>query len=215
MLLTNPVQALRDINLGRYEILACEPLHDVKGHLHNLLDELPHILPAGEVSTEINTLLKSTLSKDKITCADLRKTVIQAFLILSDLSVPEEVLLLLQTIVKIREILYSKAQLRSARTILQLYNHCWLHHELCVKLLSNPKTITKQKMFGHYIHALTAHAPTQFEITCMKSLNAENQERLFGQARQIAKKCTNHQPQNVIPQIILRLQAKQVVRAKY
>ena len=43
-------------------------------------------------------------------------------------------------------------------------------------------------MFGHYLHAL---------------------ERLFGQARTIAESCSNHHPENVIPQIMLRLQAKQ------
>ena len=59
------------------------------------------------------------------------------------------------------------------------------------------------------MHAVTAHIPTQFELACLRSLNAESQERLFGQARTIAESCTNHHPDNVIPQIMLRLQAKQ------
>ncbi len=63
-------------------------------------------------------------------------------------------------------------------------------------------------MFGLYLHALTAHAPTQYELVCLRSVNTENQERLFGQARQIAQKCTNRSPQNM-PQVLLHLQAKQ------
>ena len=68
-------------------------------------------------------------------------------------------------------------------------------------------------MFGHYLHALTAHCPTQYELCCQRSLNTENQERLFGQARLIAETCTNHHAQNVILQVMLRLQAKQEKRA--
>ncbi len=62
---------------------------------------------------------------------------------------------------------------------------------------------------GHYLHAITAHSPIQHELASLRSLNTENQERLFGQARAIAEQCTNHHPDNIIPQIILRLQAKQ------
>ena len=81
--------------------------------------------------------------------------------------------------------------------------------ELCKDLLSQPEKISKGKMFGHYVHALTAHTPTQLELACLRSLNSESQERLFGQGRAIAETCTNHHPDNVIPQIMLRLQAKQ------
>ena len=51
--------------------------------------------------------------------------------------------------------------------------------------------------------------PTQLELACLHYLDTEGQERLFGQARVIAEACTNHHPDNVIPQIMLRLQAKQ------
>ena len=56
-------------------------------------------------------------------------------------------------------------------------------------------------MFGHYLHALTAHSPTQYKLACLRSLNTENQERLFGQARVIAESCTNHHADNVIAQV--------------
>lgn len=62
------------------------------------------------------------------------------------------------------------------------------------------------------LHALTAHSPTQYESACVCSLNTENQERLFGQARGIADACTNHHAENLIPQIMIRLQAKQEQR---
>lgn len=43
-------------------------------------------------------------------------------------------------------------------------------------------------------------------MVCLRSVNAECQERLFGQAKQIALNTTNPKPSNVIPEILLRLQ---------
>ena len=64
-------------------------------------------------------------------------------------------------------------------------------------------------MFGIYLHAITQHAPQQLEIVNLKSTNTEHEERLFGQAKDMVHKATNRKPQNVIPNILLRLQAKQ------
>ena len=189
--------------------MACEPLHDLKGHLINLITELPSILPPGGTKTKCDHLIDNCLSKQKKSGADLRRVVIQLFLLLKDTDCSSRILFLLQSVIKIGEIAYSRDDKRNPRALLQLYNMCWLHMELCKDLLSTPATLSKIKMFGHYLHALTAHMPTQLELACLRSLNTEGQERLFGQARVIAEACTNHHPDNVIPQIMLRLQAKQ------
>ena len=47
---------------------------------------------------------------------------------------------------------------------------------------------------------------------CVKSCNAENEERLFGQAKAIASSTTNRKPGNILPNVLLRLQAKQQVK---
>lgn len=44
LLLENPLQSLKGFNLQSYSILDCEPLHDMKGHLHNLFEVLPEVL---------------------------------------------------------------------------------------------------------------------------------------------------------------------------
>lgn len=64
-------------------VLDSEPLHDLKGHLHNLISELPHILPA-DLQVKVEHITNSALSKDKITCADLRKTAIHLHLLLAN-----------------------------------------------------------------------------------------------------------------------------------
>lgn len=84
--------------------------------------------------------------------------------------------------------------------------------ELLKDVFSAPKELSRTKLFGHHVHALTAHLPTQLELACQRSLFTEGQERLFGQGRLIGEACTNHHADNVIPQIMLRLQAKQEQR---
>ena len=41
---SNPSQPLSELGLLSYAVLGPEPMHDLKGHLINLLTELPHIL---------------------------------------------------------------------------------------------------------------------------------------------------------------------------
>ena len=209
LLLTNPTQSLSTLNLSRYEVIASEPLHDLKGHIINLITELPYILPSGDTTVQCNHLISNCLAKDKKSGADMRRVVIQIYLLLKDLDCSSKILLLLQTIIKIGEILYSRENTRSPRQLLQLYNSCWLHMELCSDLFPVTKKITRSKMFGHYLHALTAHSPTQYELASLRSLNTE---RLFGQARAIVDTCTNHHAENILPQIMIRLQAKQEQR---
>ena len=212
LLLTDPSRSLLSLNLDRYEVVASEPLHDLKGHIINLITELPYVLPDGDIATQCTHLISCCLAKEKKSGADLRRVVIQLFLLLTDLESNSKTLLLLHTIIKIGEILYSRDHLRSPRQLLQLYNCCWLHMELCMDLFHAPKKITPSKIFGHYLHALTSHSPTQYELACLRSLNTENQERLFGQARGIAEACTNHHAENITPQKMIRLQAKQEQR---
>ena len=87
------------------------------------------------------------------------------------------------------------------------YNLTWLHFELCCQLFQTTTAILHQKMFGIYLHTLTIHAPPQYEIMSLKSANSEHEERLFGQAKNMVHSATNRQPTNVIPNVLLRLQA--------
>lgn len=100
-------------------------------------------------------------------------------LMLKETDCSDETIYLLETIINISEILYSKDASRSPRKLLQLYNSCWLHMELCAQLSQIQKKLTRTKFFGHYLNALTAHSP---ELVFQRSINAENQEKFFGQA---------------------------------
>ena len=66
-------------------------------------------------------------------------------------------------------------------------------------------------MFGVYFHHLCIHAQSQYEILPLRSVNAEHEEQLFGQAKKIATEASNRHPDNAIFNIIVRLKAKQIL----
>ena len=142
-----------------------------------------------------------------MTCAHHLVLILQLYLCLRQEKSSKCILNLLETAIRISQILYLPAEERTPRWILQLYNCMWLHHELCKDLFTCLHAgMTKSRMFGSYLHALVAHAPFQLEIVPLCSVNTENQERIFSQARKTATATTNRYPQNIIS--LNRLQAK-------
>ena len=73
------------------------------------------------------------------------------------------------------------------------------------------KCLTREKMFGTHLHHLSSHAPTQYEIVALSSVNTEAEERLFGQAKQMATQASNRHHENALFNILIRLQAKQLL----
>ena len=205
LLITNPKEDLKALNLDHYAISDFEPLHAIKGHLINLFAELPHILP-NNIKGGANQLLAACLRKEKITGADLRATAIVLYKFLSGSQVSPQIVALIESIVRIAELSYLTEQNRTPRAVLQLYNCSWYHHELLLTLIPNPQNITRQKLFGSYLHDISCHAAPQYELVCLRSCNTEYEERLFGQVRRVAESCTNRQPQNVLSQVFIRLQ---------
>jgi len=108
-----------------------------------------------------------------VTGADLRTTSIQ---LLTNEGASSQLILLLTTIVKMSEILYSDEEIRTPRRVLQLYNTTWLHLELCRELFPSLQKINQTRFFGTYLHSLTAHSPIQYELMSQKSVNTEHQE---------------------------------------
>ena len=140
-----------------------------------------------------------------MTGADLRATAIVLFKFLSG-RVTSKIEALIESIVRIGEVSYLAEDKRTPRVVLQLYNCSWYHHELLQSLIPQPRTITRQKLFGSYLHDISCHAAPQFELVCLRSCNTEFEERLFGQVKRVAESCTNRKPQNVLGQAFIRLQ---------
>ena len=71
LILLHPEEQLVNLNLQHYTVVDCEPLHDIKGHLLNLFQELPSVLPTeikDKCEIRINLCLKN---EKKSTAADL------------------------------------------------------------------------------------------------------------------------------------------------
>lgn len=148
-------------------------LHDIKGHLENLFSELLLLLRP-EVAAACSSILDVTVSM----------AAILVLLCLLEHSQEGSSLILMQTIVEIIMVMYSNDK-RTPKQILRLFNITWLHAEVCANTLSHPSSVSQRKMFGIYFHAIICHAAPQFEIVRLKSVNTEDQERLFGQAESI------------------------------
>lgn len=137
ILLLNPSECLADLNLAQYSVLDSEPLQDLKGHLINLLSDLPYIL-TGTTKTFCFDLLNNILyskKSDGYSGSDLRVALIEAFKLLYSQAIDPAIKTLLSTAVKIQEILYSgDDDKRTPKSIIQLYNCTWIHHELCKTL---------------------------------------------------------------------------------
>ena len=204
----NPTQPLSAINLQDYEVVDCEPLHDIKGHLYNILYEIPHLL-SEPLKSEYTQVLESTVPKQKTSGAVLRTAAIKLLMKLLKSTANASVVTLLDTIVRISHLLYMPESRRNPKMVLRLYNCTWLHHALCKQLFSNLKTQSQSHLFGIYLHALVAHAPPQFQFMSLSSVNAESQEHLFSQAKRISLRATNRKHDHVLPTILVSIQARQ------
>ena len=169
-------------NLNHYSILPCEPLHDLKGHLNNVLSNISSLL-TDLIKTEVHDLIqRSVYWKDSgHTGADMRVELIRVYHVLLEAVESGslnngDVLNLIHTAVCISDVLYSPPEERTPRNILRFYNVCWLHHELCVSLFPS---LIGTKFFGLYFHSLLTHAPVQFELVSLRSVNTGANERLF------------------------------------
>ncbi len=209
LLVLNPQQPLISLNLSQYEILDCEPLHDLKGHISHLLEEVPHLL-SPVLKAECLKIIEATVPKQKVSGARFRVALIKVYLkLLKCEDVDLKVIMLLESAVNMSKHLYLPDSGRTPKAILQLYNSTWLHHELCCHLIPTPREQTQQRLFGVYLHDLVVHAPPQYELVSLRSTNSESQERLFSQAKHISLRATNRKPENVLPTILLSMQAKQ------
>ena len=85
-----PQATLQSLNLHHYEVSPTEPLHDLKGHLSNIIEETL-IITTGDVLKEMKQIKATVLTKETIRCSDLRKAIILIYLKLKELQ-PDDLL---------------------------------------------------------------------------------------------------------------------------
>ena len=149
-----------------YEIAPTEPLHDIKGHISDLIEELLKVA-SGKLLEKLQGISQTVLGRDTIRCSDFRKAIILIVKILNEFSTNRDLTDVFRTAAELTEILYSRESNRTPQTVLRLHNVAFIHHKLCSVVFSNPKTMNRRKMFGRYFHPLTCHAQLLYRLICL------------------------------------------------
>ena len=204
---------LETVNLTRYEALPSEPLHDIKEHIKNIVEELPKHLNEEETKAfdeVIETVLKS---KDKQRGCDYRLCSIILAINLgrcARISIQK----LLYTLAEMTGLIYDDAENRTPRYILRLHNVTFMHSMVYQKVFKKPLKLTVRKAFGIYWHSITSHIPLVARIISPSSTHTENEERFFNSINSISRTTSNGQPEHIIPNSILRLQAENSMKTE-
>lgn len=86
-----------------------------------------------------------------------------------------------------------------------------MHGMICKELFDDSSN--QSLIFGRYFHSLVTLAPLLHRIIPLSSVNTEMQERMFGQAKQITKATYNQKPNQVINNILIRMQTEREARS--
>ena len=200
-----PTTPLKELNLEHYECLAVEPLHAVKGHIINLYDEIPHHLDSEE-KKEFELLKKASFNgKEVKNGSDYRESIVNMCLALKSTFPFYD---LLTTFCEIQETLYQNESKRTVQSILRFHNITFKHFLLMHRQFDSPKSLTARKLFGQYYHAVVIHAPLQYRIINGISSNTEKEERLFNVLKTVTKLTSNHHPDHVLYNSLVRLQVR-------
>ena len=203
-----PQESLDAYGISKYEISPVEPLHDIKGHLSNIIQE-SRALISGNTKQKIEDICLATIEKETLRGSDYRKAAILILLALIEFQPTSSLTQLFQTVVEITDLLYSDPGKRTPQAILRLHNITFVHAKLCINLFGKPKTMSSRKLFGRYYHALTSHSPLLQRIITPRLLNAETEERMFGQCKPITRCTSNQHAHHIITNILVRLNAEE------
>ena len=205
LLAFEPRSDLSRFALNRFQIMPCEPLHDLKGHISHVLTELPHHLPK-EVGQQIADIVNSAVGDHNRGC-DWRKALFQCTNKVQSCLGGGKEHLLLRRLADVATIMYSRATERCPKMVLRLSLSLWHHFELLREIIQVPKTISLGALYGGYLHGLL-HSPLQFAVVSLSSTDTETLERQQGQSRTIAQAVSSRRPSEVVPTVLLRVQAE-------
>ena len=200
--------------LESYEVLPCEPLHDVKNHIENLYIELPLHLKKEEKKLMEEFISLSFERKETKRGVDCRKSLIKLTIALNR-KINDNVYKILLSLCEIQHILYLEEANRTIENILRLHNQILIHSCLLKYVVGpNPKGLSSRCFYGKYFHAIVCHSSIMFRIVSGKSANTEQEERVFNTLKNITSNTSNHHPEHVLLNSIIRLQVREDVNAQ-
>ena len=207
-LFANPLATLEELNLQLYELLLCEPLHDVSKHIENLYIELPHHMKEGDAKL-LNEALEATIyAKEVKRGSDFRLSLLKICSYL-DGKISDNIMELLQSLLEIQPVLYLKEDQRNPREVLRYHNMSFLHAIMCRMIIGlKLKKLTVRKLYGKYFHGIIVHGPIQERFISGESANAEDEERMFNTVKGITQQTSSMRPGHIIGNLFIRMQAE-------
>ena len=190
-------------------------MHDIGGHICNIIEELPHHLPDNERALFNQILDICYRNKDSNRVVDKRKAILFLTVHL-DGKVSNKVIRLLKTLTEIQRILYLKENDRTMQEVLRLHNSCFQHTVPMKEVIGfQLKKLTREKLYGKYMHNLLVHSPIQFRIINGRSINCEGEERFFNTIKNITCQTTSYKPGHIIGNCFIRHQVEERCKDKY
>ena len=127
LLFNNPQASLSELCLQEYEILPCEPLHDVGHHIENVFTKLLAHLKDQEskvIKESLELCLENKYSKRT---ADYRSALVKTTgYLLEHQIMSDKPLAIICSLVEMQRILYAPDSQRSPSLILRYCNQSWL-----------------------------------------------------------------------------------------
>ena len=207
-----PHKSLTELNLGDYEILNNEPLHDISHHTQNIYDELPYQLPK-EIKTAFKKVKDSSFdAKEAKNGSDYGVSLIivatwflqnHPFHFATDITI---------TLAEIQEILYSPETKRSIQSVFRLRNVTFRHALLLkIHMQDDIISMTRRMFFGSYYHSVIKHSPEQYRTFSGRLANTEKEEATFNFIKLVTNLTSSQHPSNIIANAIIRMQAKNIL----
>ena len=205
--------SLTNMKLSKYEVISGESLHNVKGQIVNLLDELKFQMEKEERKSFEATYQVAIGDKDALRGSDLRLGLILMSLSLQDKVQPKFIDLLL-LLTEISHLMYLPAKHRSPKVILRIHNVTFRHAILCYQIVKSPRNLSFGKFYGQYYHTLSTHAAQIMRVVAPSSTDAEKQEMTFNCIKGICKATSSSQATQVIDNVLIHLQAEMKARER-
>ena len=104
--------------------------------------------------------------------------------------------------------LYLNDNKRTEEIVSGLYGKTFLHGILLRKHINHKvKKLTIKKLYGKYFHSLFCHGADEHILLSGESINTENQERTFKFLKGITSSTSNHHPDQILLNCLIRTQA--------
>ena len=192
---------MKQLNLENYEISPVEPLHDIKGHIKNIWDILPVVLQKETKKLFANALKTCFGNKWKIRGCDYRLSVLIIYSHLKQV-LTEDIRYLLITLVEISFYAYKKANERTPKSLLRLFNVSFTHGLLCKSIFGHITDPKYSSFFGTYFHSIVTHLPEIARIIAPSSLHSESEERMFSDLNSIGLAASSRKCECIIDNCI-------------